>query len=235
MASRCEQIATSTIRSLGLRFEATRPVREYVMPLPPQEIVPGLLRWTAPHPEWRPDGEPGSADDWDEEVGSALYETDGTVVLFDPLLPREGRDEFLQWLDRRVRGRPVSILTTIRWHRRDREELADRYRTNPTRAWNAVPEGVEQRPLRGAGETMYWLPAVRTLIAGDRLIGDGAGGLRVSPESWLHSQRVDRAGAASLMRRLLELPIERVLVSHGEPVLHDGRAAIAHAINESGS
>ena len=35
------------------------------------------------------------------------------------------------------------------------------------------------------------------------------------------------------MRPLLELPIERVLVFHGEAVLGDGRAALAHAIAEA--
>jgi hypothetical protein len=45
--------------------------------------------------------------------------------------------------------------------------------------------------------------------------------------------QVDRAGLAELMRPLLELPIERVVVSHGEPLLHDGRAAIARAIAEA--
>jgi hypothetical protein len=202
--------------------------------MPPTEIAPGLLRWTAPHPEWKPGAERGSADDWDEEVGSVMYELPDAVALFDPLLPRDGRERFLAWLDERIAGRPVSILTTIRWHSRDREQLAERYASTTRRAWNAVPAGVVPRPLRGAGETMFWLPGVATLIPGDRLLGDGKGGLRVSPESWLHSQQVDRAGAAELMRPLLELPIERVLVSHGEPVLHDGRAAVAHAIAEAG-
>ena len=41
------------------------------------------------------------------------------------------------------------------------------------------------------------------------------------------------AGVAQLMLSLLDLPIERVLVSHGEPVLHDGRAALAQAIAEA--
>jgi hypothetical protein len=45
--------------------------------------------------------------------------------------------------------------------------------------------------------------------------------------------QVDRAGLGLLMRPLLELPIERVLVSHGEPVLHDGRAALARALTET--
>jgi hypothetical protein len=203
--------------------------------VPPAEIVPGLLRWTAPHPDWVERSAPGSADDWEQTVGSVLYEMADAVALIDPLIPSEGRGEFLRWLDERVAARPVSVLTTIRWHRRDRDELAARYSWTTTRAWNAVPAGVLARPLRGAGETMFWLPSVAALIAGDRLLGQDSGGLRLCPESWLEDAQVDRVGLAVLMRPLLELPIERVLVSHGEPVLHDGRAALARAIAEAGS
>jgi hypothetical protein len=196
------------------------------------EIAPGLLRWTAPHPDWQP-APAGSPEDWGPIVGSVLYEQPDVVTLIDPLLPSQGRDGFLRWLDGRVAGRAVSILTTIRWHRRDREELAERYSPNTTRAWNAVPEGVTPRPLRGAGETMYWLPAVATLVAGDRLIVTEDGVLRLCPQSWLEDVHVNRPGLAQLLAPLLELPIERVLVSHGEPVLHDGRAALARAIAEA--
>jgi hypothetical protein len=198
------------------------------------EIAPGLLRWTAPHPDWQP-AAAGSAEDWGPIVGSVFYEQPDVVTLIDPLLPTQGRDGFLRWLDGRVAGRPVSILTTIHWHRRDREELAERYSPNTTRAWNAVPAGVKPRPLRGAGETMYWLPAAATLVAGDRLIVTEEAGLRLCPQSWLEDVHVNRPGLAELMTPLLELPIERVLVSHGEPVLHDGRAALARAIAEAKS
>jgi hypothetical protein len=197
------------------------------------EIVPGLLRWTAPHPAWAADAEPDSSGDWAQMVGSVLYEMPDEVALIDPLLPTQGREEFLRWLDDRIAARPVSILTTIRWHRRDREELAERYRPITPHAWNAVPAGVRPRPLRGAGETIFWLPAVATLIAGDRLLGAEGEGLRLCPQSWLTEVHVNRPGLAELLRPLLELPIERVLVSHGEPVTHDGRAALARAITEA--
>jgi hypothetical protein len=196
------------------------------------EIAPGLLRWTAPHPDWKP-APAGSAEDWGPLVGSVLYEQPYVVTLIDPLLATQGREGFLRWLDGRVAARPVSILTTIHWHRRDREELAERYRPNTTRTWNAVPAGVTPRPLRGAGETVYWLPALATLVAGDRLIFTEDEGLQLCPQSWLEDVHVNRPGLADLLAPLLELPIERVLVSHGEPVLHDGRAALARAIADA--
>jgi hypothetical protein len=200
----------------------------------PQEIQPGLLRWTERHPEWTPTAEDGRETDWGPEVGSVLYEVPEATVLFDPQLPSEGRAEFLHWLDERVDARPVSILTTIKWHRRDRQQLAERYRSTTGRAWNAIPPGVTPRPLRGAGETVYWLPGAAALVVGDALVTGPSGQLRVCPEKWLDDVRVDRAGLARLLRALLELPIERVLVSHGEPVLHDGRAALARAISDAG-
>jgi hypothetical protein len=197
------------------------------------EIAPGLVRWTASHPDWRPGGEPGSPSDWPQEVGSVLYELGEAVVLIDPLLPGDGRDQLLAWLDARIGERPVSILTTNRWHRRDREQLAERYSGRSPTAWNAVPRGVTPKPLRGAGETLYWLVDAVALVAGDRLLGDSRGGLQVCPQSWLAQVAVDRRGLALMMNGLLELPIERVLVSHGEPVLTDGRAALAHALAEA--
>jgi hypothetical protein len=165
-------------------------------------------------------------------VGSVLYDMPAVLVLIDPLLPTEDRDGFLEWLDGLVAGRPVSILTTVRWHRRDREQLAERYRGNSSNAWNRVPAGVEQRPLLGAGETLYWLPEVRALVPGDTILGSGDGRLRLCPESWLGDVRVDRAGLAGLLRPLLTLPVERVLASHGEPVLHSAHTALKLAIAE---
>ena len=67
---------------------------------------------------------------------------------------------------------------------------------------------------------------------GDRILGAASGGLRLCPESWLGylPSGVTIAGLRELLRPLLELPIERVIVSHGEPVLAGGRAALARAL-----
>jgi hypothetical protein len=203
------------------------------LPATVSELTPGLFRWTAPHPDWTQAEHKGDPDDWPREVGSVLYRATDALALIDPLLPVEDRDAFLAWLDSVVAGRPVSVLSTVRWHRRDRELLAERYQGNSSRAWNAIPAGVAPKPLRGGGETVYWLGEAAALVFGDSLVGDEAGGAHLCPESWLKEVRVDRAGLARLMEPLIELPAERLLVSHGEPVLHDGRAVLARAIREA--
>src|SRR6202030_2514325 len=97
-------------RTLGTRrstgsarcIAATAAHRRSCVPEIAGEIVPGLLRWTAPHLDWNPRAEPGSADDWEQMVGSVLYETRDAVALIDPLLPAEDRADFLRWLDDRI-------------------------------------------------------------------------------------------------------------------------------------
>lgn len=197
------------------------------------EITKGLYRWTAPHPAWDRDAPAGSAGDWDRDVGSVLYDLGDTIAVFDPLLPAGAeREVLLRKLDRVIAGRPVSVLTTSRWHRRDREALAERYPRSDGLEWNTLPRGVSSIPLRGVGEIVFWLPAPATLVPGDSLLGTEEG-LRLPPESWLADVRVDRRGLARQLQPLLELPIGRILVSHGTPVLHDGRAQLAHALTEA--
>ena len=199
-----------------------------------RELGSGLWRWTVLHPEFVPDAKPESPADWPEEVGSVLYDGEVATVLIDPLLPAE-RDGFLGELDAHVRGRglPVAILTTIKFHRRSRDELAQRYAASTSRAKAELPAGVEPLPISGAGETMFWIPAAGALVPGDRIMGAAGGGLRVCPESWLRylSSGITLADLAARLRPLLDLPIESVLVSHGEPVLTNGRAALADALD----
>ncbi|HUH81220.1 MAG TPA: hypothetical protein VLZ06_07825 [Solirubrobacteraceae bacterium] len=200
------------------------------------EIVPGLYRWEAASPHWTPES------DWPQMVGSVLYELHEGAVLIDPQIPGEDREGFLAWLDDLLEGRQVGILTTIRWHRRDRDELArryvpghgeDPYGAPGSRPWNEIPRDVSPRWLKGAGEIVFWLPGAATLVPGDSLVGEGGGRLRVCPESWLEDVSVDRRGLAALLAALLELPCERILVSHGEPVLQEGRRALAQAVEEA--
>jgi hypothetical protein len=195
------------------------------------QIAPGLWRWTAPHPDWKPNAAPGSGGDWEQHVGSVLFEGPDAAVFFDPLLPLDA-DAFWKWADERVAGRPVSVLTTIRWHRRSRSAFVERYEASVSRAKESLPSGVEAFAVRGAGETIFWLPEQRALIPGDRIIGAPDGGLRLCPDSWLRylPVRITQTELRVLLRPLLELPVARVLVSHGEPVLSDGARVLAQAL-----
>jgi hypothetical protein len=194
----------------------------------PTEIRPGLYRWTAPHPDYEPDPEAGSPADWPELVGCVAYEAPDALVLIDPLVP----EELWPALDRLAEGRRVALLTTIGFHRRSKQAVVERYGASTSRAKRSLPRGIESFPVPGAGETMFWIPEHAALVPGDRILGADDGGLRLCPESWLRylPSGITREELRDALRPLLELPIELVLVSHGEPVLSGGREALAAAL-----
>ena len=92
-----------------------------------------------------------------------------------------------------------------------------------------LPGGLRAFPTARAAEVVYWIPEQRALVPGDALLGDGSGGIRMCPASWMPAGKSHAELAASL-QPLLDLPVERVLVSHGAPVLAGGRAALAAAL-----
>ena len=184
------------------------------------EIAPGLWRWTAPHPEWH------EGADWEREVGCVYYEAPAATVLIDPLVPGgDDRQRFYEALDRDVerRGFPVAVLLTVPWHSRSAAELAERYG-----ATDEVPGEIQPLALPAFDEIVWWLPKPATLVVGESLFG-GSGTLTLCPEAWVSGER--RETLRSSLRPLLDLPVERVLVSHGEPVLEDGRAALERALD----
>ena len=199
-----------------------------------QELRPGLHRWTAAHPDAEPVPTTGSPDDWGPDVASIAYEAPDALLLVDPLVPKD-RGDLLAELDALVarHGQPVVIVTTLQFHRRSRDELAHRYDASTSRARKNLPRDVETVVIQSAGETMVWLPKPRALIPGDRLLGDDErGGVRLCPDSWLRylPSGMKQADLRESLRPLLALPVELVLVSHGEPVLENGREAIAAAL-----
>lgn len=198
----------------------------------PTEIRPGLYRWTAPHPDYEPDPEPGSPADWPEQVGCVAYEAPDAFVLIDPLVP----DELWPALDGLVEGRRVVVLTTIGFHRRSKRAVVERYGASTSRAKRNLPRGLESFPIRRAGETMFWISEHAALVPGDRILGADDGALRLCPESWLRylPSGITRDDLREALRPLLDLPIDLVLVSHGEPVLSGGRAALERALSSKG-
>ena len=204
------------------------------------EIAPGLWRWTGYH------------EDWKEDVGCVYCETEDGVVLVDPLVPPEDTERFWRALDRDVERfqAPVHVLVTIFWHTRSAALMVERYSARvwaPTTARAAVarragvvtdafrpgdplPGGIEAFRTARSTEVVYWIPQHASLVPGDVLLGDESGAVRMCPESWLPSKTGHAALAESLLP-LAELPIERIFVSHGEPVLRGGRSALAATLS----
>jgi hypothetical protein len=182
------------------------------------EIAPGLWRWTGKHPGWSP------AEEWPQEVGCVYFEAPDAVVLLDPLIPPEDRERFLEALDRDVEraAKPVVILLTTDSHARSRNELAERYG-----AGGEAPAGVETKETTWYGELLYWLPAHRAVVTGDVMLGDGAGGVRLADE-WLGD---DRESVRKALLPLLDAGVERILVTHGEPVVTGGHEALERALH----
>jgi hypothetical protein len=185
------------------------------------ELAPGLWRWTARHPAWTP----ADGDEWDADVGCVYAEIDGGIVLVDPQVP-EDTEGFWRALDRDVGrlGAPI-VLTTNIDHTRSAAEIAARYGLG-----GAPGAGVKAFPTAYPGETVYWLEPYAALVPGDVLLGADDGGVRVCPDSWLEG--VPREVVLASLQPLLELPVERILVSHGAPVLAGGREALALALGQ---
>jgi glyoxylase-like metal-dependent hydrolase (beta-lactamase superfamily II) len=192
------------------------------------EVAPGLRRWTAYH------------DHWEEQVGSLAVETDDGLVLIDPIDPPRG-----------LRS-PDHVLLTVFWHGRSTAEL------KPKRVWahtrsaqplrnrgvdvtdafrpgDELPGDLEAFATARVNEVVFWLPKHRSLAVGDVLLGAGAkpratrDPLRFCPERWLGKGTHD--DLRETLQPLLALPVQRVLVSHGEPVLRGGKAALARVLS----
>jgi glyoxylase-like metal-dependent hydrolase (beta-lactamase superfamily II) len=184
------------------------------------EIAPGLRRWTAWHEEWK------------QDVSCVAVDTDDGLVLIDPLDPP------------RELGRPEHALVSVFFHARSTKarhvwaearivrRLASRgvEVDHPFTAGDPLPGGIRAIQTARPSEVAYWLPRQKTVFVGDVLLGAGAKPhatdepLRLCPERWLEGASYDDLRAS--LAPLLDLPVTRVLVSHGEPVLRGGARAL---------
>jgi hypothetical protein len=188
--------------------------------------VSELSWWFAPHPNWEP------TEDWPEEVPVVRYETDDEVVLVDPFLPRDASFD--------PHGKPVRVLLTQPGHYRGTADVVERYGASvwvpPHAAWrrrpnpattDELPRGVEAIELDGEPhQVLFFIREHATLVSGDVLSGTG-GRLHVF---------VDEADPDPLLASLDavgDLPIERVIIPHGDSILSDGAARIRAAVAEA--
>ncbi len=193
------------------------------------DVAAGLWIWRLSYPDWHADA------GWPEVVTSTCVESGGEVAVLDALAPPEGSEVW-----QRLEAKPPTMAVVLKPdHVRDVDLFVGRYGARAFGPWLFERQNVPQTELepiepgselpgglralydgRGRNETPLWLPEQRTLVFADALIG-AEGELRV----W-DTPHLDRALPA--LRDLLELPFERVIVAHGDPV-HD-RAAYERAL-----
>ncbi len=204
------------------------------------EVLPGLWRFEALHPDWTEDE--GGDQGWEQSVAWWAIASPQGLILVDPLV--------FDWdeLDRLVadQGSCAGIVRTCHWHQRTIAEAATRYGADiwatppltgsPRYAFDHPAPGEEEMPggllafdVQRNDELALWLPDQSALLFGDAMLRSAAGDLRTCPDSWLQP-----AGGPAQLRAVLggltRLPVKHVLVSHGPLVLGDGAAALTAAI-----
>ena len=208
---------------------------------PLDEVAPGLWQFTVAR-----NGIPPTM------TAYALRDGEDTILV-DPLVAGE-TEPLLAALDEIVRGRVRILVTTpfhvrgseLLWRRwRDRHgvtifghehcatRLDDRSAFRPLRGGETLDRGVRAygigRPRRA--EVPFELPSHRALAFGDTVL-EVDGELRVWPRhrdgerrrTWYEQRFLPTLGV------LTRLDVERVLVTHGEPVLRDGARALAASL-----
>jgi hypothetical protein len=182
-----------------------------------------LSVWHAPHPAWEP------GEDWPEEVPVVRYDAGGVIALIDPFLPPA--DDFDPV------GTPVHVLLTQPAHYRGTADFVERYGASvwgpPQAEWRRrpdptttreLPPGVEAIELDGEPQqVVFFIQEHATLVTGDVLSGTG-GAFHVFVDE------ADREPLLASLERVAELPIERVIIPHGDPVERDGAARIRAAV-----
>jgi glyoxylase-like metal-dependent hydrolase (beta-lactamase superfamily II) len=188
--------------------------------------VSELSWWFAPHPDWEP------SEDWPQEVPVVRYEAEDEVALIDPFLPPDG--------DFDPHGKPVKVLLTQGAHYRGTADFVERYGASvwapPRAAWRKIPNpgttdelpaGIEALELDGEPQqVVFWIREHATLVSGDVLSGTG-GRLHVFVDE------AEREPLLAALERIAELPIEQVVIPHGDLVPRDGAARIRAAVTEA--
>jgi glyoxylase-like metal-dependent hydrolase (beta-lactamase superfamily II) len=107
------------------------------------------------------------------------------------------------------------------WLRRERPDNWRAYA-----AGDRLPGGIEAFPGHKVNDLVLWVESQGAVIAGDTLVDFGSG-LEMN-ERWLADVGATREQVVEGLRPLLELPVERVLLTHGGPT---DRAALERVLS----
>jgi glyoxylase-like metal-dependent hydrolase (beta-lactamase superfamily II) len=191
-----------------------------------EELRPGLWHWSAVHPTW-----------YENVVGSYVWDAGSTLVLLDPLSPPSLVDELSA-------GKEVATVLTCDWHDRSAPELVELLGAAlhapaggdgglDARLFGIdddLPAGIVAFPATHPGEVVLWIAEAGALVVGDALIVKD--GELIIPEKWLPKGETV-AAVRQRLAPLLELPVEVVLTTHGEPVRENGAEAVRGALLQS--
>jgi len=195
------------------------------------DVASGLWLWPVDYEDWR------EGLGWGPTVWSTCVESRAEVAVLDPKAPAGDSDVWA-----RLDAKPPTLAVVLKPdHVRDVDLFVRRYGARafgPHLFWRQdIPEteleGIQPGSELPGGlvalydgrnrcETPLWLPEQRALVFADGMTAP-RDELLIWGTPW-HEERVLPA-----FRAMLELPFERVIVSHGEPV-HD-RAAFERALD----
>jgi hypothetical protein len=205
------------------------------------EVATGLWRFTV------------TRNDLPPTMTAYVLRDGGDTILVDPLVAGE-TEPLLAALEEIVHGRVRILVTTpfhvrgseLLWRRwRERHEvtifghehcaarLDDRSGFRPLRGGETLDGGVRAHPIGRPRRTEipFELPSHRALAFGDTVLEvDGA--LRI----WPRHREIERRRTwyeqrfLPTLAALTRLDVERLLVTHGEPVLRDGARELAASL-----
>ena len=192
------------------------------------EVLPGVWRSEALHPEWTEDE--GGEEGWEQLVAWFAVRSSRGLVLIDPLVD--------DWptVDRLVseNGGCAGIVRTIHWHERSVDAASRRYDAEVSASpglkdGDEIFGGMRVTEMERDDEIALWLAEQNALLFADAMLRRPSGELRMCPESWRQPEG-GRARLCEILRGLTELPVKHVLVAHGPLVLGDGAAALRSAL-----
>lgn len=194
-----------------------------------QEIVPHIFHWTAFHP------------DIEQDVHSYCVTGLGPVILFDPMVPRDGLDWF------RHHGRPEHIYLTNRLHYRgcDRfveafgaqvwcqsaglHEFGSRQKVKGFKHGDELPGGIRALKVGALTpeETAYLIPTgAGALSMGDAVIRENEHLEFVPDELMGDDPEAVKRGLRAAFKTLLKENFESLLLAHGRPYAKGGKEAL---------